>query len=374
MIQSAPGRSGQGSRRVRGVSRRAPAAVAAPGGRDRSPVSRGVGRTTATTGRFIRRGPGGTTAMVGGANRPAPSASSTRQRSRSRIVDVREPRADVAATGSGAIRVGASARRATARRPGSGIQTTSATRVGSAVPSSADRAGSVRGVENATSGVVTSAPPNRRPGGRIDVTGRAVPRPPIAASPSYGNRGGGYGASYGRYAGSGYRTSPRYAYRYPYRGGRVRFARAHSYYYYPYYHYRFPGYRRPRVYGSFFYFPGYGFNVGFGTGYPAAFGHYGYSGYAYAPYGYVGYNPRPSHADPYTGFLRLKVQPRDAQVFVDGAYVGLVDHFDGFAQRLRLEEGTHRIEIRHPQYVPIEFEVLIVTGEKVTFEERMVPY
>jgi hypothetical protein len=72
------------------------------------------------------------------------------------------------------------------------------------------------------------------------------------------------------------------------------------------------------------------------------------------------------------GSLRLQVKPRDAAVFVDGAYVGLVDHFDGFAQRLKLEEGTYQIEIRHPTYLPINLDVLITAGEKVTFKEQMV--
>ena len=73
----------------------------------------------------------------------------------------------------------------------------------------------------------------------------------------------------------------------------------------------------------------------------------------------------------YTGSVRLKVKPRDAQVFVDGYYVGLVDHFDGFSQRLRLEEGTYRIQIEHPDYLPIELDVLVVAGETVTFEGYM---
>ena len=72
------------------------------------------------------------------------------------------------------------------------------------------------------------------------------------------------------------------------------------------------------------------------------------------------------------GSLRLKVKPRDAEVFVDGYYVGLVDHFDGFAQRLRLEEGTYQLEIRHPAYLLIDLDVLITAGETVTFEEQMI--
>ena len=42
-----------------------------------------------------------------------------------------------------------------------------------------------------------------------------------------------------------------------------------------------------------------------------------------------------------TGELRLQVQPRDAQVFIDGSYAGTVDDFDGTFQSLRLEEGEY---------------------------------
>lgn len=332
--------------------------VSAPPSRDRSRRAPGVDRTTSTSNRITRRTPGQTpqAPRVGGTSsvsQPNGRQPRARKPGGSRIVDVQGTSGSGgAAANSGAIRVGSSARRATARS-NARVQTPSNSR---------NRPGPGRDT-------ITTAQPNRRPGGTVNVTGKAVPRRPIATSPGYGGRGG---------KGAGYRTTSSYRYRYPYSGGRARFGRhySHGYYphhYYPQHHYRYPGYGRPAAYGSFYYFPGYGFNVGVGFGYPGAFGQYGYSGYAYYPYFGVGYSSYPNYSDPYTGFLRLKVKPRDAQVFVDGYYVGLVDHFDGFSQRLRLEEGTHRVEIVHPQYVPIEFDVLIVTGEKVTFEEHLVP-
>ena len=39
------------------------------------------------------------------------------------------------------------------------------------------------------------------------------------------------------------------------------------------------------------------------------------------------------------------VQPRDAEVYVDGYYAGVVDDFDGVFQRLTLEVGAHQIEL-----------------------------
>ena len=243
---------------------------------------------------------------------------------------------------------------------------TDAVRVGS---STRGRAGTT---PRAGSGTSSVAQRNRRPSEPANVVGRAVPRPPLSTSPGYSRRGGrdGYDrdvAGRGRGYRPGYRTTSTQRYRYPYDGGRVRFRRPA---YGRYRHVRFPGYVQPRLHGSFFYFPGYSFNLGVGFGYPGIFGHYGYSGYAYHPYSYVGYTYQ-SGVNPYTGSLRLKVKPRDAQVLVDGYYVGLVDHFDGFSQRLRLEEGTYLIEIRHPEHLPIELDVLVVAGETVTYEDYL---
>ena len=226
-----------------------------------------------------------------------------------------------------------------------------------------------RGTRSSRSQVV------RRPPGDINVVGRAVPRTqtPLITSP-------GYGVSGRVGSGSGYRSNHRYGYNsFGYRpvGGHWHYTAPHVSLRHR--HVYYPGYVQPRLYGSFFYFPGYSFSLGVGFGHGYSYGHYpyGYSGYAYpsfgaySPYGRRSYTHLPSLADPYTGFLRLKVKPLDAQVYVDGYYVGIVDEFDGVFQRLRLEEGPHQIEIRHPAYLSLELEVLIVTGEKVTFEGEL---
>jgi hypothetical protein len=46
----------------------------------------------------------------------------------------------------------------------------------------------------------------------------------------------------------------------------------------------------------------------------------------------------------YRSALRLQ-GPRDAEVYVDGYYVGTVDDFDGLTQRLYLEPGEHEIAV-----------------------------
>jgi len=43
--------------------------------------------------------------------------------------------------------------------------------------------------------------------------------------------------------------------------------------------------------------------------------------------------------------MRLQVKPRNAVVFVDGYYAGVVDDFDGTFQRLHVDAGQHRIQL-----------------------------
>jgi hypothetical protein len=125
----------------------------------------------------------------------------------------------------------------------------------------------------------------------------------------------------------------------------------------------YPNYGR---YGYGYYLPGFGYGLGYYYD-PFMFGgsYYGYQG------GYGGYGgyARGSRYD--TGALRLKVKPRHAQVLVDGYFVGTIDSFDGLFQRLGLEAGGHRVEIRADGFEPLEFDVLITPGETITYKGEM---
>jgi hypothetical protein len=97
---------------------------------------------------------------------------------------------------------------------------------------------------------------------------------------------------------------------------------------------------------------------------------YGYGGYG----GYGGHYGAPVYrADYGTGAVRLRVSPREALVHVNGYYVGQVDDFDGIFQRLRLEAGPHRIEIRAPGYEPLVFEVRLQPGQTITYRGELQP-
>ena len=83
-----------------------------------------------------------------------------------------------------------------------------------------------------------------------------------------------------------------------------------------------PFYYRPYYYDPFFFDPWFGYQ------------------YPYPPrpyYGYRTYEPEAS--------VRLEVKPKQAEVYVDGYYAGIVDDFDGTFQRLRVEPGEHEIEL-----------------------------
>jgi hypothetical protein len=118
--------------------------------------------------------------------------------------------------------------------------------------------------------------------------------------------------------------------------------------------YRYYGYPRivrpgPRHY----YGRGGEFSVYYGLG----------SGYLYGSpwsgrvYGYTA--PRAYGSRIYYGDIRLQVQPRNAAVYVDGYYAGVVDDFDGVFQRLTLEVGPHQIELDAPGLEPQFFDVYV---------------
>jgi hypothetical protein len=140
------------------------------------------------------------------------------------------------------------------------------------------------------------------------------------------------------------------------------------------------------VYPVYPIYPGYGYpGYGYGIYYPLywGFGSFYYDpwwwgggyGYPYGGYGYGGYGGAYSSSAYYGdyGKLRLKVKPRDAQVYVDGYFSGVVDSFDGVFQRLPLKAGPHRIEIRKDGFQTLSFEVMIVPEETVTYTGELIP-
>ncbi len=70
--------------------------------------------------------------------------------------------------------------------------------------------------------------------------------------------------------------------------------------------------------------------------------------------------------DASTGAVRIEVSPKGArdeiEVYVNEARAGVVDDFDGFFQRLHLEEGEYEIELRLPGYKPLRSSIFVARG------------
>ena len=122
--------------------------------------------------------------------------------------------------------------------------------------------------------------------------------------------------------------------------------------------------RRAVLVHGYGYWPRYSpFFYGYGP-----FGPFGWSPYWYGlyPYGFYG----PYH---YASEIRIQATPREAEVYVDGYLVGVVDNFDGFSQRLRLEPGEHEIELFLDGHRTFSKKMLLRPGESYRIRHTFEP-
>ena len=92
---------------------------------------------------------------------------------------------------------------------------------------------------------------------------------------------------------------------------------------------------------------------------------YGYPYAWYPPYGYGrGYDD---------SSLRLQVEPKETEVFIDGYWAGQVDDFDGFFQRLHLEPGEHDIELYLEGHRSVRQKVYLQPNATFRVRHTMVP-
>jgi hypothetical protein len=113
-----------------------------------------------------------------------------------------------------------------------------------------------------------------------------------------------------------------------------------------------PFYYRP-YYRPFFYDPWFAYGYPYGW-FPPPYG-YGYG------YGY----PESS--------LRLQVEPKQTEVFIDGYWAGTVDDFDGFFQRLHLEPGEHDLELYLQGYKSAKQKIYLQPNGTFRIRHAMVP-
>jgi hypothetical protein len=95
--------------------------------------------------------------------------------------------------------------------------------------------------------------------------------------------------------------------------------------------------------------------------------------FAYDPFWYGPVGPYVVPAGAVAGGLRMEVTPKTAQVYVDGAYAGIVDDFNGHFQHLDLTPGGHHIDVGAPGFEPLSFDTYIQPDHTTDYKTNMVP-
>lgn len=78
-----------------------------------------------------------------------------------------------------------------------------------------------------------------------------------------------------------------------------------------------------------------------------------------------------AYTTPSIGSIKLRVKPKEAEVYVDGTYYGQVDNYDGTFQHLDLAAGTHKVEIRANGYETLQLQMRVLPGKTVTYTGEM---
>ncbi len=84
--------------------------------------------------------------------------------------------------------------------------------------------------------------------------------------------------------------------------------------------------------------------------------------------GYYGYDTQSG--------IRLEVKgpnPKNAVVYVNGAYAGAVDDFNSWYQSLRLVPGTYDLKIEAKGYKPLDLKVAIPPGQTIVYRGTLEP-
>lgn len=71
-----------------------------------------------------------------------------------------------------------------------------------------------------------------------------------------------------------------------------------------------------------------------------------------------------------TGYLKTKVNPSRAGVFLDGKYLGPAGNL-GFARKYAVEPGEHEIRLVEPRYEEWSGKVTITAGQTTTVNESL---
>lgn len=119
--------------------------------------------------------------------------------------------------------------------------------------------------------------------------------------------------------------------------------------------------RAPIIVGGFYSSPFWLYDPWFGFGYQYPWGPYPYP----YPYPYRYYDPGAA--------MRLDVKPREAEVYLDGYFAGVVDDFDGAFQRLRARPGEHEIVLYLDGFRTVRQKLYLTPRNTVKLKYAMEP-
>lgn len=91
-----------------------------------------------------------------------------------------------------------------------------------------------------------------------------------------------------------------------------------------------------------------------------------YYGPSYGPYPYY-------YAPPDYGYLRTKIEPKEAEVWVDGRFFGTADQWDGWFKNLKLPLGLHTAQFKLRGYQSYTISFNMTPGDTTTVEHELTP-
>ena len=85
------------------------------------------------------------------------------------------------------------------------------------------------------------------------------------------------------------------------------------------------------------------------------------------------YNDVHSYREKGLSAYDVNIKPKDADIYLDGVYVGKADDFDGSPKFLVVKPGTHTITAKKPGYKTYTVRVSINPGEQINLNKHLEP-
>jgi hypothetical protein len=73
------------------------------------------------------------------------------------------------------------------------------------------------------------------------------------------------------------------------------------------------------------------------------------------------------------GGLSFEIDPYDAEVYIDGDFVGYASDFGPEQMPLTLLSGRHHVDLASPGYQDVSFDITVVAGQVIPYQGTL-PY